>query len=120
MPIGLSNTLATFQDMMNHICRDMLDQGVIAYINDILIYAEIEERHNELVKQVLKRLEENGLVIFPEKYVWGRNKVEFLGYIISEEGIEIAKDKVETILVWEPLKSLKKIQAFLGFANFYY
>jgi hypothetical protein len=119
MPFGLTNAPATFQDMMNHIFRDMLDQGVIAYIDDVLIYAETEEKHDELVKEVLKRLEENGLVISPEKCVWGKNKVEFLGYIISEDGIEMAKDKVETVLVWEPPKSLKETQAFLGFANFY-
>jgi hypothetical protein len=119
MPFGLSNTPATFQDMMNHIFRDMLDQGVIAYIDDVLIYAEIEEKYDKLVKEVLKRLEENSLVISPEKCIWGRNKVKCLGYIISEEGIEIAKDKLETILVWELPKSLKEMQAFLGFANFY-
>jgi hypothetical protein len=110
MLFRLSNIPATFQDMLNHILRDMLDQGVIAYIDDILIYVETEEKHDELVKEVLKRLEENGLLISPEKYIGGRNKVEFLGYIISEEGIEMAKDKVETILVWEPLKSLKETQ----------
>jgi methionyl-tRNA synthetase len=102
MPFGLTITPATFQDMINHIFRDMLDQGVITYIDDILIYAETEERHDELVKEVLKTLEENGLVISPEKCVWATNRVEFLGYIISEEGIEIVKDKVETVLVWEP------------------
>jgi hypothetical protein len=119
MPFGLTNTPATFQDMTNHIFRDMLDQGVIAYIDDVLIYAETEEEHDELVKEVLKRLEENGLVISPEKCVWAKNKVEFLGYIISEDGIEMAKDKVQTVLVWEPPKSLKETQAFLGFANLY-
>jgi hypothetical protein len=119
MLFGLTNALATFQDMMNHIFRDLLDQGVIAYIDDVLIYAETEEKHNELVKEVLKRLKENGLVISPEKCIWASNKVECLGYIISEEGIEMAKDKVQTVLVWEPPKSLKETQAFLGFANFY-
>jgi hypothetical protein len=120
MLFALTNTPATFQDMMNHIFRDMLDQGVIAYIDDVLIHAETEEKHNKLIKEVLKRLEENSLVISPEKCVWAKNKVEFLGYIISEEGIEMAKDKVETVLVWEPPKSLKEIQVFLGFANFYH
>jgi hypothetical protein len=119
MLFGLTNTPATFQDMMNHIFMDMLDQGVIAYINDVLIYAETEEKHDELVKEVLKRLEENGLVISPEKCIWASNKVEFLGYIISEDRIEMAKDKVEMVLVWEPPKSLKETQAFLGFANLY-
>jgi methionyl-tRNA synthetase len=69
MPFGLTNAPATFQDIMNHIFRDMLDQGVIAYIDDVLIYAETEEKHDKLVKEVLKRLEENGLVISPEKCV---------------------------------------------------
>jgi hypothetical protein len=120
MPFGLTNILATFQDMMNHIFRDILDQGVISYIDDILIYAKTEKKHDELVKEVLKRLKENGLVISPEKCVWARNSIAFLGYIISEEGIEMAKDKVETVLVWEPPKSLKDTQAFLGFTNFYH
>jgi hypothetical protein len=119
MPFGLTNAPATFQDMMNHIFRDMLDQGVIAYIDDVLIYAETEEEHDKLVKEVLKRLQENGLVISPEKCIWASNKVGFLGYIISEDGIEMAKDKVQTVLVWEPPKSMKETQAFLGFANFY-
>jgi hypothetical protein len=113
MPFGLMNAPATFQDMMNHIFRDMLDQGVIAYIDDVLIYAETEEEHDELVKEVLKRLEENRLVISPEKCVWASNKVEFLGYIISEEGIEMAKDKAQTVLVWEPPKSLRRLRPFL-------
>jgi DNA-directed RNA polymerase subunit L len=120
MPFGLTNAPATFQDMMNHIFRDMLDQGVIVYIDDILIYAETEEKHDEFVKEVLKRLEEHSLVISLEKCVWARNKVEFLGYTISEDRIEMAKDNIETVLMWEPLKSLKETQAFLGFANFYH
>jgi methionyl-tRNA synthetase len=69
IPFGLTNAPATFQDMINHIFRDILDQGVIAYIDDVLIYVETEEKHNELVKEVLKRLEENGLVISLEKCV---------------------------------------------------
>jgi hypothetical protein len=77
MPFGLTNVPATFQDMMNHIFRDMLDQGVIAYIDNVLSYAETEEKHDELVKEVLKRLEENGLVISVEKYVWQEIKWNF-------------------------------------------
>jgi transposase InsO family protein len=119
MPFGLTNAPATFQDMMNHIFRDMLDLGVIAFIDDILIYAETEEEHDKLAEEVLKRLKENSLVVSPEKCVWSAKKVEFLGYVISQDGIEMATDKVESVLAWEPPKSLKETQAFLGFANFY-
>jgi hypothetical protein len=69
MPFGLTNAPAIFQDIINHIFRDMLDQGVIAYIDNVLIYVETEEENDELVKEVLKRLEENGLVISPEKCI---------------------------------------------------
>jgi hypothetical protein len=83
MLFGLPNAPATFQDMTNHIFRDMWDPGVTAFIDDVLIYAETEEKYHELVREVLKRQEENSQVVSPEKCVWTANKVEFLGHIIS-------------------------------------
>jgi len=83
MPFGLTNALSTFQDMMNHVFSDMLDGGVIAYMDDILVYADTEEGHDRTVKEVLKRLQTNGLAIAPEKCVWKVKEVEFLGYIIG-------------------------------------
>jgi hypothetical protein len=70
IPFGLTNTPATFQDMINHIFRDLLDNGVIAFIDDILIYAKDEEEHDRLVKQVLSWLSQNDLVISAEKCMW--------------------------------------------------
>jgi hypothetical protein len=70
MPFGLTNAPASFRDMMNHILEDLLDKGVIVYIDDILIYAKNEEIHDELVKEVLERLAKNDLVISLEKCVW--------------------------------------------------
>jgi hypothetical protein len=63
MPFGLSNTPATFQNMMNYIFQDLLDLGLIVYLDDILIYAETEEEYNHIVMEVLKCLAENGLAI---------------------------------------------------------
>jgi len=105
--------------MMNHIFSDMLDTGVIAYMDDILIYAATEERHDELVKEVLKRLTDNGLAVSPEKCVWKTQEVEFLGYIIRKNGIRMSEEKVEAVVSWEPPKSLTEVQSFLGFTNFY-
>jgi hypothetical protein len=65
--------------MMNHISKDLFDTGVIVYIDDILIYATIDEIHDELVKEVLEKLAKNDLVIWPEKCIWGENEVECLG-----------------------------------------
>jgi len=119
MPFGLTNAPSTFQDMMNHVLSDVLDIGVLAYMDDILIYAKTIEEHDRLVKEVLGRLRENGLAVSPEKCVWRTQEVEFLGYIIGKEGIKMSKGKVEAVLSWEAQKSLKEVQSFLGFANFY-
>ncbi|WPJ59666.1 hypothetical protein SMAC4_13198 [Sordaria macrospora] len=119
MPMGLINAPSTFQAMMNHLFMDLIDAGVLVYLDDILIYADTEEEHDRLVLEVMKRLSENHLAVAPQKCKWRAQKVEFLGYIISPEGIGMADDKVRTILAWELPKTLKESQSFLGFANFY-
>jgi len=119
MPFGLTNAPSTFQDMMNHVFSDLLDLGVIAYMDDILIYAKEEEEHDRLVEEVLKRLTTNGLVVSPAKCEWQVHEVEFLGYVIGQNGIRMAQDKVDAVLSWRTPNSLTEVQSFLGFANFY-
>jgi len=119
MPFGLTNAPSTFQDMMNHVFSDMLDVGVIAYMDDILIYADTEEGHDHMVKEMLKRLQANGLAISLEKCIWKAKEVEFLGYIIGRNGIKMSEEKVEAVLGWKTPNSLTEVQSFLGFANFY-
>lgn len=119
MPFGLANAPATFQNMMTEILRDLIDQGVVVYIDDILIYSTTEEEHELLVREVLRRLMEYRLALAPDKCEWHVSTVEFLGYIISAEGISMAQDKVQTILDWEVPTSVKDVQSFMGFANFY-
>jgi len=119
MPFGLTNALSTFQDMMNHVLSDVLDVGVLAYMDDILLYAKTEEEHDRLVKKVLEWLQCNVLAISPEKCVWKAEEVEFLGYVIGRNRIRMNQDKVETILSWQQPMSLTETQSFLGFANFY-
>jgi len=119
MPFGLTNAPSTFQDIMNHVLSDILDVGVLAYMDDILIYAKTEEEHDKLVKEVLTRLQRNGLAVAPEKCVWKTEEVEFLGYIIGREGIKMSTTKVEAVLSWKTPNSLTEVQSFLGFANFY-
>jgi hypothetical protein len=119
MPFGLTNAPASFQDMMNHILKDLLDKGVVVYIDDILIYAKNTEQHDKLVEEVLERLAKNNLVISPEKCVWAEKEVEFLGYIITPDGMRMLKDKTEAIQDWQTPQSVRDVQSFLGFANFY-
>ena len=119
MPFGLANAPASFQAMMNDVLRDLLDQGVVCYIDDILIYSETEAEHERLVTEVLRRLKEHNLFCAIDKSVFHVHEVEFLGYMVGAEGISMADDKVQCIKEWEPPQSVKDVQSFIGFANFY-
>jgi len=81
-PFGLSNTPATFQDMINHIFCDMIDLGVLAYIDNLLKYTSTKEEHNKFIREVLWRLQANKLAVSAEKCLWCMEEVEFLGYVI--------------------------------------
>jgi len=99
MYFGLTNSPATFQTMINDIFQDLINQGDMAtFIDDILVAMDTEEGHNELVEEVLKRLEENNLFVKPEKCKWKEREVEFLRVVIGPKGVEMQKKKMEGIL----------------------
>jgi len=99
MFFGMTNSLATFQAMMNEILRDLInEEKVAAFVDDILVGTETEEGHNEIVKEVLKKSEENNLYIKPEKCIWKVRKIGFLGVVIGPNRIEIEKVKVNRVL----------------------
>jgi len=86
MFFGMTNSLAMFQGMMNEILRDMINKGkVVAFVNDVLIRTEMEEGHDEIVEEVLRRLEENNLYMKPEKCAWKVQKVNFLGVVMVSQ-----------------------------------
>jgi len=120
MFFGMTNSPATFQAMMNEILRDMINEGkVAAFVNNVLVETETEEGHDEIIEEVLKRLEENDLYIKPEKYVWKVQKIGFLGVVIGPDRIEMEKEKVDGILSWPEPKNIKDVRKFLGLANYY-
>jgi len=82
-------------------------------------WTEIEEGHDEIVEEVLKRLKKNNLYIKPEKCVWKVKRVGFLGVVIGPNGIEIEKEKVDGVLSWPTLKNVKDIRKFLDLTNYY-
>ena len=120
MFFGMTNLPATFQAMMNEILRNLINEGkVAAFVDDVLVETETEEGHDEIVKEILRRLEENNLYIKPEKCVWKVRKIGFLGVVIGPNGIEMEKEKVNGVLSWPQLKNVKDIRKFLGLANYY-
>jgi len=90
MYFGLTNSPTTFQMMINNLFWDLINQGDMAtFIDDILVAIDTEEGHDELVEEVLKRLEKNDLFVKPEKYKWKVREVEFLGVVIGPRGVEM-------------------------------
>jgi len=110
MYFGLMNSPATFQTIINDLFQDLINQGdTVTFIDDILVATETEEGHDELVEEVLRRLEENDLFVKPEKCRWKVREVEFLGVIIGPKGVEIQKEKIDRVLNWPAPRNVKEV-----------
>jgi len=106
----LTNSLATFQTMINDLFRDLINQGdIVTFIDDILVATDTEKGHDELVEEVLKRLEENDLFVKPKKYKWKAREVEFLEVVIGLKGVKIQKEKTEEVLNWPAPRNVKEV-----------
>ena len=121
MFFGLTNLPATFQAIMNKLLGDLINTGKVAvFIDNVIIVTETEEGHDEMVVEVIRRLEENDLYIKLEKCKQKVQEVGFLGVVIELEGIKIEKEKVRGVLEQLTPKCVKDIQKFLGLANYYH
>jgi len=120
MFFGLTNSPVTFQTIMNELLRDLINTGkVAAFIDDVIIGTESKEGHDELVVEVIKRLEENELYVKLEKCKWKVREVGFLGVVIGTDEIKMEEEKVKGVLDWQTPKCVKDVQKFLGLANYY-
>jgi len=119
LPFGLTNAPATFQSYIHQALHGLLDVVCIAYLDDVLIFSKTWEEHEKHVKEVLDRLREYKLYAHPKKCVFFQESVEFLGFIISSEGVAMDEKRVATIKEWPVPQTFHDIQVFLGFCNFY-
>jgi hypothetical protein len=119
MPFGLTNAPATFCTLMNDIFREWLDDFVVVYIDDILIYNSSLEEHAEHLRKVFQRLRGNKLYAKFEKCEFGVTEMDFLGHRIAQEGLMMDDHKFKAILDWEPPKSVLALRSFLGLASYY-
>ena len=121
MFFGLTNSPAMFQAMMNELPRDLINIGkVAAFIDDVIMGTEIEEGHDEIVAEVIRRLKENDLYVKLEKCKWKVREVGFLGVEIGPEGIKMEEEKVKGVLEWSTSKCVKDVQKFLELVNYYH
>ena len=120
MYFGLCDSPATFQKMMNEIFHDMSDVCIV-YIDDLMIFTEKDdqEEHDRIVLEVLRHLRDNDLFVKPEKCRFRVTEVDFLGMIVSHDGIKMDPEKVNAILKWPELMNVKQVRAFLSLSNFY-
>jgi hypothetical protein len=120
MFFGLTNSPATFQTMMNDIFRELINEGhVIVYMDDIMIFSKDMEEHRRVVKRVLSILHKHNLYLKPEKCEFEKEKVEYLGLVVSEGMVEMDPVKVEGVSKWPVPGTKSELQQFLGFINFY-
>jgi len=95
MFFGMTNSLATFQTMMNDIFQNLIAEGiVVVYLDDILIFTKTKEEHKQVVRQVLQVVKENKLFFYLEKCEFCKQWIEYLGLVISENKISMDLVKV--------------------------
>src|SRR5436190_10568585 len=109
MLFRLTNTSATFQELINHMLYNHLNKFVIVYLDDILIYFKNKEDHKKHVKEVLKRLQEKNLYFKSKKYEFHKQQVEYLEHIITTERLEMNSEKIKAVIEFSISKCVKNI-----------
>ncbi|KAD0254408.1 hypothetical protein E3N88_44556 [Mikania micrantha] len=119
MPFGLTNAPVVFMDLMNRVCRPYLDQFVIVFIDDILIYSKTEQEHEDHLRKVLELLRAEQLYAKFSKCEFWLKEVHFLGHVINRDGIHVDPAKIEAIKNWTTPSTPTEIRSFLGLAGYY-
>ncbi len=119
MPFGLTNAPATFMNLMNHVFREYLDEFVVVFLDDILIYSQTEAEHYKHLNLVLEVLQKHQLYANISKCEFLQPEMDFLGYRVTADGLTMDANKVKAISDWPPLSSVKEVRSFLGLAGYY-
>ena len=119
MPFGLTNALATFMDLMHRVFQPYLDQFLVVFVDDILIYSQSEEEHEDHLRVILQLLRDDHLYAKFSKCEFWLTEVGFLGHVVLASGVSVDPEKVEAVMSWERPKSVFEIRSFLGLAGYY-
>jgi len=119
LPMGLCNAPATFQSLMNEVFHDCLDDFLVVYMDDLLIFSRDASSHYRHVETVLTRLEEHELYVAPKKCEFMKEEIEFLGLVVGKNGIKVDPRKVEILKTWPKPDSITDIRSFLGLLQFF-
>ena len=119
MPFGLTNAPATFQCLMEHCLGDLHLNWCIIYLDDIIVYSETPEEHIRRLQGVFEKLSRAGLRLKPSKCEFFRERIAYLGHIVSKEGIETDPKKIIAVKLWPRPETVTQVRKFLGFTNYY-
>lgn len=119
MPFGLTNAPATFQALMNRIFHPEIDNFVVVYLDDILVFSKNMEEHRAHLARVLEVLKEHQLYAKWKKCSFAQASISYLGHVIDKEGIHTDPDKIKVVRDWKPPKNAQGVRSFLGLANFF-
>ena len=119
MPFGLCNAPATFQRLMETVLAGLARKTSMEYIDDILVFSKTFEEHLTHLEQVFSRLRQAGLRLKPKKCTFAQSKVEYLGHMVTREGIEVDPKKVQAVQNFPQPNNLKTLRSFLGLASYY-
>ena len=119
MPFGLTNASATFMDLMHRVFQPYLDQFVVVFVDDILIYFQSKDEHEDHLGIVLQALKDHQLYAKFSKCEFWLTEVKFLGHVVSASGVSVDPEKVEVVMKWERPKLVSEIRSFLGLAGYY-
>ena len=120
MFFGLTNSLATFQTMMDGIFKDLISKGVVVvYLDNILIFTKTLDEHWKISQQVMELLQQYGLSLKPEKCEFEKTSVEYLGVVVSHDSVKMDPAEVAGVSEWPTPSNKKEVQSFLGSTNFY-
>ena len=120
MPFGLSNSPATYQRLMEEVLGDYNMTICVIYLDDLIIFSSSFEEHLRHLDMVLTRLRENNLKLSPKKCYFIQERVNFLGHVVSSQGIETDPAKIEKILNWPTPSNAKELRSFIAFAGYYH
>ena len=119
MLFGLTNASTTFMDLMSRVFRPYVDQFVVVFIDDILVYSKDAQEHEQHLRIVLETLRENRLYAKLSKCDFWLKEASFLGHIVYAEGIRVDPTKIEAVVNWKPPQNVTEVRSFLDLASYY-
>ena len=119
MPFGLTNASTDFMDLMNCVFRSYVDQFVVVFLYEILMYLKDRENHNTHLRVVLETLRKEQLYAKLSECEFWLKEVSFLGHIVSKEGIRVDPKKIEVVVKWKPPRNVIEVHSFLGLTGYY-